>query len=144
MPPILIFHRTPISASEPEVPIQDEPSQLRRATSSVAAELEAASVPLPKPAQPQLAHIFGSVSTADMAILIKAVLAGTAEGERVVIGAEDITIVQHEKDESGHQDQGIEGGRLKVLGDFQVEIRVKGGEPVIRTVSIKAQEVSQA
>lgn len=91
-----------------------------------------------------MVHIFGSVSTADIAESIKAVLAGTSEGARVVIGAEDIAIIQHESDESGHQDKGIERDRLKVLGDYQVEIRVKGGEPVTRTVSVKAQEINQA
>lgn len=144
MPPSLIFYRTLISAPEPEVPIQKPPSRLRRATSSAAAELEAASEPLPKPPQPQLATIFGSVSTAEIAESIKAVLAETTEGARVVIGAEDITIVQDEENESGHHDKGIEGDRLKALGDFQVEVRVKGGEAVVRIVSVKAQEASQA
>lgn len=100
-------------------------------------------MPLPKPAQPQLTYIFGSVSTADMAESIRAVLAGTTEGARVVIGAEDITIIHGEGDELGHQERGIEGDRLKVLGEFQVEVRVKGGEPAVRTVSVKAQEASQ-
>lgn len=90
----------------------------------------------------QIATIFGSVSTADMADSIKAVLAETNEGARVVIGAEDITIVQAEDDESGYQDKGIEGDRLKALGDFQVELRVKGGEAVVRTVSVKPQDIS--
>lgn len=88
--------------------------------------------------------IFGSVSTADMAESIKAVLAQSTEGARVVVGAEDITIVQNQDDEFGHQDEGVEGDRLKALGDFQVEVRVKGGEAVVRIVSVKAQEASQA
>lgn len=144
LPPSLIFYRTPISVSEPEVPIQEPPSRLRRAISSAAAELEAASEPLPKPPQPQVTTIFGSVSTADMAESIKAVLAQSTEGARVVVGAEDITIVQNQDDEFGHQDEGVEGDRLKALGDFQVEVRVKGGEAVVRIVSVKAQEASQA
>ena len=140
-----MYYRTPIiNAPEPEAPIQERPSRLRRATSSAAAELEAASEPLPKPAQPQLTYIHGSVSTADVAQSIKAVLAGTTEGARIVIGAEDITIIQDEDDKIGHQIKGIEGDRLKALGDFQVEIRVKGGEPVIRSLIVKAEEASQA
>lgn len=138
------FYRAPISVPEPETPIQSRPKRLERAASSAAAELQAASVPDPKPVQPQITHIFGSVSTGDIAESIKAVLASTTEGARVVIGAEDITIIHNEVNESEDQDQGIEGDRLKVLGDFQVEVRVKGGEPVVRTVSVKAQEVSQA
>ena len=148
MPPSMEFYRAPISVPEPETPIQDRPKRLKRAASSAAAELEAASVPLPEPVvQPQLTHIFGSVSTADIAESIKAVLANTTEGARVVIGAEDITIihneVNNEVNDSEDQDKGIEGDRLKVLGDFQVEVRVKGGDPVVRSVSVKAQEVSQ-
>ena len=61
----------------------------------------------------------------------------TGEGERVVIGAEDITIIRDEDGDSGTEDRGIEGDRLKALGDFRVEVRVKGGEPVGRTVSIQ-------
>ena len=144
MPPTLVFYKPPIINPEPEAPNQVPPRRLRRATSSAAAELEAASEPLPKPAQPQLVYIFGSVSTADIAESIKAILAGTPEGIRVVIGPEDITIIQDEDGEYGYQYEGIEGDRLKALGDFQVEVRVKGGEPVVRTVSVKAQEVSQA
>ena len=79
-----------------------------------------------------------------MAESIKAVLAEITEGSRIVIGAEDITIAQDEDDESRHGDRGIEGDRLKALGDFQIEVRVKGGEAVVRTVCVKAQEVSQA
>lgn len=144
LPPSLIFYRTPISVPEPEAAVQEPPSRSRRSTSSAAAELDAASEPLPKPPKPQLDTIFGSVSTADMAESIKAILAESTEGARVVVGAEDITILQDEDDEFGHQYKGIEGDRLKVLGDFQVEVRVKGGETVVRTVSVKAQEVSQA
>lgn len=77
-----------------------------------------------------------------MAESMKAILARTREGARVVIRAEDITIVRGEDDGSGHQNQGIEVDRLKTLGDFQVEVRVKGGERVVRTVSVKAAEVA--
>ena len=147
LPPSLVFYKSPIIAPEPEAPIQERPerpSRSRRGTSSAAAELEAASEPLPNPARPQLTHIFGSVSTADIAESIKANLVGTREGARVVIGAEDITILQDEDDEFGHEDKGIEGDRLKALGNFRVKVRVKGGEPVVRTVSVQAQVVSQA
>ena len=143
MPPNIIFYRTPISVPEPESPIEEPPHQLEKATSSAAAELEPASRPLRKPSQPPLTTIFGSVSTTDIAESIKAVLAETTEGARVVIGPEDIAIVQDKNDESGDQVSGIEGDRLKALGDFRVEVRVKGGEPVVRYVSVKAQEASQ-
>ena len=69
---------------------------------------------------------------------MKAVLAQAEEGARVVIGAEDITILEEEGEEWG-----VEGDRLKALGDFKVEVRVKGGDPVERIVSVKAQETDQ-
>ena len=77
-----------------------------------------------------------------MADSIKAVLAETTRGSKVVIRAEDIRIVQDGDDESKNRDRGIEGDRLKALGDFQIEIRVKGVETVVRTVCVKAQEFS--
>jgi len=137
LPSHIIFYRTPIP--EPESPAQESLSRPRRAASSAAAELDAASEPL-KPPKPQLTTIFGSVSTADIAESIKAVLAQTRQGARVVIGPEDITILADEDEQFGLKERGIEGDRLKALRDFQVEARVKGGDPVVRTVSVRAQE----
>lgn len=57
------------------------------------------------------------------------------EGTRVVLGPEDVTIARAEVD--GH---GGEADRIKVLGDFEIEVRVKGGEAVRRTVRVQAQE----
>lgn len=141
IPSHLIFYRTPIVNPEPETPAQEAPIRLRRAASSAAAELEAASEPLPKPPKPQLTTVFGSVSTADIAEAMKAALAQTNEGVRVVLGPEDITVLEKALEADGPEETGIEGDRLKALGDFQVEARVKGGEAVVRTVSVRAQEV---
>lgn len=143
IPSHLIFYRTPIVNPEPETPAKEAPIRTRRAASSAAAELEAASEPLPKPLKPQLTTIFGSVSTADIAESIKAVLAQTREGARVVLGPEDITILETRLEDEGFEETGVEGNRLKALGDFQVEAQVKGGEAVVRTVSVRAQEVDQ-
>lgn len=79
--------------------------------------------------------IFGSVSTADIAEQVKAVLRETKEGARVVLGADEIKILNDEGEEANQ-----EADRLKMLGDFPVEIRVKGGDVVRRTVRILAQE----
>ena len=68
---------------------------------------------------------------------MKAMLSRTEEGARVVLAAEDVKILVPEDVES--QDIGVEGDRLKALGEFQVEARVKGGEAVVRTVSVRAQ-----
>lgn len=77
--------------------------------------------------------IYGSVSVADIAEKVKAELRGMEKGARVVLGPDDITIVQREGDQVRE-----EADRLKVLGDFEVNIRVKGGEAVQRIVRISA------
>ncbi|KAL2046351.1 hypothetical protein N7G274_001798 [Stereocaulon virgatum] len=140
LPSHVVFYRTPISISEEDTP-EPPPIRPRRAATSAAAELDAASEPLPKPPKPQLAKLFGSVSTADVADSFKAILDQTEEGSRVVLGAEDIKFLGTEQLEGAEsQETGIEGGRIKALGDFKVEARVKGGDTVIRTVSVRAQE----
>ena len=116
---------------------QTPPRQTRRAASLAAAETYAASEPAPADStgspEPGLQTIFGSVSTADMAESIKEMLANDADGRRVVVGAEDISITG----ETGEK-TGVEGDRLKALGEFRIAIRVKGGEAVPRIVSVKA------
>jgi ribosomal protein L9 len=84
--------------------------------------------------EPQPIAIYGSVSTADIAESVKAQLAETEDGARVVIGADDIKIIRNEGEEDADSD------RLKTLGDHQIEIQIKGGGAVMRTVSIQAQE----
>ena len=56
-------------------------------------------------------------------------------GARVVLAAEDISLTKGESNESS-----IESDRLKALGDFEIEIRVKGGDAVRRSVSVRAQD----
>lgn len=69
-----------------------------------------------------------------MADTVKALLAEDEDSRRVVIGPEDIKFV-------GEISNGVEGDRLKALGEFQLEIRVKGGEVALqRTVGVIAPE----
>ncbi|SLM41051.1 Ribosomal protein L9/RNase H1, N-terminal [Lasallia pustulata] len=129
LPPQLDFYRAPIS----QPPEPDKPRIPRSSSvSAAAAEYAAASEPLQKPGP---VAIYGSVSTADIAANIKAVLAMDGEGARVVLGPEDITIVSAKQDE----DDG-EADRIKALGDFEIKVRVKGGEAVRRTVRVQSQE----
>lgn len=116
---------------EPEAPQKESP---KRVFSSAAADLAAASALPPKP---QPAAIFGSVSSADIAESVKALLGETEEGARVVLGPEDITIIREEEGESDG-----EADRLKSLGEFEVAIQIKGGSAVRRTISIRAEEES--
>jgi hypothetical protein len=130
----LEFYRTPIVNPEPEAP-QDQPPirpSRKQATSAAAADLAAVEDSLPKS---QEVAIYGSVSTADIAESIKAILAGSEEGARVVLSAEDITIITE-----GGNVLGAEADRLKALGEFDVDIRVKGGEAVRRFISVLAQK----
>ena len=53
------------------------------------------------------------------------------ESARVVLGPEDVIIVSAKRDELGG-----ESDRIKALGNFEIEVRVKGGEPVRRTVRV--------
>ena len=79
--------------------------------------------------------IYGSVSTADIAASIKAALAMDEEGARVVLGPEDVTIVSGKGDEDGG-----EADRIKNLGEFEIDVRVKGGEAIRRIVRVQPQE----
>ena len=79
--------------------------------------------------------IYGSVSAADISEAVKSVLAQNEEGARIVLAAEDVTIT-----EEGGEGSGIEPGRIKALGTFAVEIRVKGGESIKRSIVVQAQE----
>lgn len=79
--------------------------------------------------------IYGSVSVVDIAEEVKNALGATDEGARVVIEPEDIKIMHDE-----NRGAEVEGDRIKILGDFAVEIQVKNGGEVKRTVRILAQE----
>ncbi|KAL9014994.1 MAG: hypothetical protein Q9173_000371 [Seirophora scorigena] len=123
VPQELIFYRVPITAPEPT----SSPEPLGRSVTA-----EALAQPMPAP----ITRIFGSVSTADMVDAIKAVLAEDEEGARVVLSAEDVYI-----DEEASEESGVEADRLKALGEYRVEIRLKGVVDAIRRgVNIRAVE----
>ncbi|KAL9101358.1 MAG: hypothetical protein Q9163_003381 [Psora crenata] len=138
LPSHIIFYRVPVNDPAHDPSPSELAAQQRRGASPAAAALAAASAPA-KPPVFEAKKIFGSVTTADMAESIKALIGSDEESARVVIGAEDISILGDEVEGSG-----IEGDRLKALGDFQVEVRVKGGEPVLRTVSVRSQDANPA
>lgn len=123
LPDNIDFYRTLIVA---QAPVQ------KRSPSLPASALisHAAGGNKPIPTETKQA-IYGSVSTADIAATIRAVLAEDAEGSRIVLGPEDIkfAIETEEKD------------RVKHIGTFDVDIRVKGApEAVRRTITVRAQE----
>ena len=124
LPEVLEFYRIPIPNPAREISRETQPLQIGDGsldTDSTALGVRADPVP-----------IFGSVTTMDIVEQVLAVLGETKEGARVVLGAEDITILNHEGEKVND-----EADRLKMLGDFQVDIRVKNGEAVRRTVSVR-------
>ncbi|KAL8679475.1 MAG: hypothetical protein Q9186_004251 [Xanthomendoza sp. 1 TL-2023] len=128
IPPALIFYRVPIALPEPE-PVPPEP--IGNSINAIGGEAPVTNSPVVKPS---ITRIFGSVTTADIVESIKAVLAVSEEGARVVLAPEDIKI-----DEKESEDVGIEVDRLKALGDYNIEVRLKGVDPVRRLVSVKEQ-----
>lgn len=134
LPPSLDFYRTPIATPEVKV---EAPKVIKRSPSlPAAAALSAAAregIEEEQPAGPskQVVNIYGSVSTSDIAANLKAILAEHEEGARVVLSPEDITFVEGMD----------EGDRVKQLGSFEIDIKVKGAtEAVRRTINVQAQD----
>lgn len=128
VPPQLEFFRTPIPAA-PERPR----AKAAAAVSEAASILSAASEP--PPPKPGPVNIYGSVSTVDVATRIKDALANHPECSRVVLTAEDISF------ETYDGESGIEVDRVKCLGEFEINIKLKGApETVRRTVVVHARQ----
>ncbi|TVY59661.1 hypothetical protein LSUE1_G008093 [Lachnellula suecica] len=119
LPPNLDFYRQSI---EPALP----PKKVSPSLPSKAAISEAASEGT---AQSNLA-IYGSVSTADIATILKAILAEDKQGEQVVLSESDISFVEEMEEKD----------RVKTLGIFEFEIRLKGAPDALRrTIKVSAQ-----
>ena len=143
LPAQILFYRVPIAEPSPTDITSTPPSpesateQRRQHASPAAAALAAASTPTPPSVNVsdslRAEPIFGSVSTSDIADSIKAFLFQDEEGARIVLGAEDVTILTGE---------GVEGGdRVKALGEFPIEVKMRGGRDTVRRiVSVRAVE----
>lgn len=115
LPANLDFYRTPISVPEP--PPQRYSLSVPATSAVSAAALEA--IPSAAPAK---TNIYGSVSTMDIATNLKAILAEDEEGSRVVLSHEEISFVEEADDKD----------RVKHLGTFEIEIKLKGAPDVVR------------
>lgn len=74
--------------------------------------------------------IYDSVSTADIAANLKAILAEDGQGKRVVFGPEDITFLEKTEEKD----------RVKHAGTFEIGIKVKGAaDAVRRTIRVNVQ-----
>lgn len=132
LPANLDFYRAPVATPTP-APVRISPSIPISSSVSAAAAAAASKVKI-SPEASQKTSIYGSVSTADIAANLKAVLAEDEEGSRVVVSAEDIKFVNAEG-------EGEERHRVKHLGIFEIDISVKGGTDVVRrTIKVNAQE----
>ncbi|GAB7356437.1 hypothetical protein MBLNU459_g7208t1 [Dothideomycetes sp. NU459] len=163
LPPRLDFYRQAIEAAAPApepapaaaaaaaaaaaVAPRTQRTQQQRSVSSAAADLLAARSSAPKPSAPAASAtattataIYGSVSSGDVAVAMKAVLAENDEASKVVFGEDDVRFVNVVIDGQ----KVAETDRIKHLGEFEVEVRIRGGSaPVKRTVRIIAQEGAQ-
>lgn len=130
LPSEMLFYRTPISSPDPQTLNAAETSkdiQTPDITAIVLPSEKADMIP-----------IYGSVSTADIVDQARAVLSVDEEARRVVLGPDDISIIRERSNEDG-----MEPGRIKALGSFSVDFRVKGGSTVRRTVVVRAQESNE-
>jgi hypothetical protein len=122
IPSNLDFYRTPITIVQP--PKMLSPSLQSKAAISAAAQESH------EPAKSTKTSIYGSVSTPDIAASLKAILAEDEDGARVVLSPEEISFVEEAED----------GDRVKHLGVFEIDIRLKGApDAVRRTIRVSAQ-----
>lgn len=127
----LDFYRQPLPpvVEEAEAPPQKE---RMRTASSAAADLLEARTSVPKPVKsdgPQ--GIYGSVSAQDILVAVRAATASNDEAARIQLREEDIVFLDEKV-----------GRAVKFVGDFTVEIGVKGAENGIkRTIRVVPQDV---
>jgi len=124
LPDNIDFYRTPISPA-PATAQRHSPSIPSTSAISAAAQEVAPSQTT------QNTSIYGSVTTADVCANLRAVLAEDDEGSRIVLSSEDISFVE----------EGEEKDRVKQLGVFEIDIRVKGAtDSIRRTIRVNAQD----
>jgi hypothetical protein len=142
VPQRLDFYRQPIpeEIKEPE----PEPEKLKRTRnmgSGAAADLFAARLQADIPEPPKVPKgakaIYGSVSTQDVLNAVRAAMGNNDESARVIIAEEDVHFV-----DAGSAATEESGRVVKHIGDFFVEIKVKGAEAGIqRLVKVNVQEI---
>jgi hypothetical protein len=116
------FVRTPLKTTQ-ALPKRMSPSLPAKAAVSIAAGGKTSIKPLQT-------GIYGSVSTTDIALQLKSSLAKHERGTLIGISPEEITFVDELEDAS----------RVKHLGDFQIDIKLKGAPTAIRrTVRVSAE-----
>ncbi|KAI9851913.1 MAG: hypothetical protein M1838_002350 [Thelocarpon superellum] len=132
VPSQLDFHRSPIASTPTTASPQDASSSHPESAGPTPADPSATAETTPEPASTAPTSIYGSVSTSDIATTLRAILAADRDGSRVVLSPEDISF---------RNPAGEEVDRVKTLGEFEVDIRVKGAtEPLRRTIAVLASQ----
>ncbi|KAF2097573.1 hypothetical protein NA57DRAFT_58149 [Rhizodiscina lignyota] len=131
IPARIDFYRQPIEA-------EPAPAEDRTPAVSAAASILSAAAASEKSKTSASASIFGSVSTSDVATSIRAVLAENDEAGRIVLSDDDVQFVRQTVTISEEKD------RVKHLGEFEVEIHIKGApEAVKRIVRVLPSEAGK-
>lgn len=133
------FYRQPIMEVVAEQEVEEKKPESLVEGSGAAAELMAARKPSAKVSKPVAkagpTPIYGSVSALDVLQAVRATMARNDEAARVILHEEDIVFV--DLPETKHS----EAGKVKHIGDFTVEMKVRGSDVVIkRTVRVIPQE----
>jgi hypothetical protein len=124
IPPNLDFYGSPITVADIPQKIISPSIRFNSVISAAAAEVK-------ETEKPTKTGIYGSVSTADIAANLKAILAEDEDGMRVVLSPENISFVE----ETSEKD------RVKHLGIFEIAIRVDGAPDAIRrTIRVNARD----
>jgi len=77
--------------------------------------------------------IHGSISTSDLAVAVRAIASANGDqGSRIVVTPDMIAFT----------DEGVEGDKVKTLGEHQFHIRFRGAKDDIRRRLIISQQVS--
>lgn len=131
------FFRQPIIEEPPEQKPVEEPKkkEQQKSASSAAADLLAARTqkPLERPQPKMTGAIYGSVSQHDVLLAVRAAMATNDEAARVIVSEQDVVFV----DEKVRAEN-----KIKEVGDFEVDISVRGEESGIkRVVRVVPQEV---
>lgn len=134
VPQRLDFYRPPIveeKEPEPSAPELKKQPQLGGA----AGELMAARQRKPEKPKEKPQAIYGSVTLQDVLMSMRAAMAENDEARRVVLHEQDLRFVDLPELE------GAEAGRLKHVGEFKIEVKVRGGETAVRrTVKVNPQD----
>ncbi|THW51962.1 hypothetical protein D6D21_01226 [Aureobasidium pullulans] len=140
LPPVMEFRRRAHAPTVPTTPETPAPVKRERPFSSAAADLLAAQTAAPSKASSSSAtSIYGAIYPADVVSRITHILSENQEASRIVLGTDDVKFVNLLSQEAADAD------KIRHLGDFKIEVRVKGGEvPVERLVRVLPTEGEDA